>query len=147
MTVYEIANPSDAITIESDDGIAAGLAITMISNGQYCINDEHDKSPVPMFIFGGFEEWMKEKGLNLDTYVKENAVKMAEALESVLYGGFSDRKIFESATAKMSKENALKFREEWNESKRSSMNNIGLVCQNYAKRLRKIALPDKGGNK
>jgi len=138
--VFEISNPSDAMTIETDNEIAAGLAITMISSGQYCLTDEQDNTPVPMFIFGGLEDWLKKKGINnLDDYIEENAVKMAEALESVLYGDAQDRKTFECAISKMSKEDAVKFRTEWNENKRSSMNNIGLVCLKYAVKLRKLS--------
>ena len=138
--IFEIINPSDMITIESDEPIIAGLAITLISRGQYCINDEQGNSPVPLFIFGGFDNWLKEQKINdFDAWISKNALKIADALESVLYGDASDRKIFEAAVSKMSKEDAVKFRTEWNENKRSSMNNIGSVCQQYAEKLRKLA--------
>jgi hypothetical protein len=140
--ILEIINPSDAVTIDTDDPIAACLIIAIIFNGQYSLSDEQGESVTPIFMFGGFEHWLKENGItDTNGYIKENAAKMADILDSALYGDAADRKIFESAISKMSKEDAGKFRAEWNANRRSSMNNISLTCQKNADKLRN--LPDK----
>jgi hypothetical protein len=65
---------------------------------------------------------------------------MIKVLESVLYGGFDVRELFDKATANMTPEQSMQYRKEWNEKKRSSMTNIGKAYLAYAEKLRKLNL-------
>jgi len=137
--ILEIINPSDAITLETDDPIAAGVGIMLISRGAYGLKKEDGEIVFPLFIFGGAEDWLKKNGVpDLDKYIYSNNIKMADALDSVIYGGFSTRELVKSAMSKMKSEDAAAYLAEWNDRKRSSLNNIGKVCFAYAKKLRSL---------
>jgi hypothetical protein len=138
--ILEIQNPSDAITIETDDIVAAGVAIMIVGDGWYGLEDEKGEQVVPITALGTAEPWLKQNGVSdIEAYIKANRLKMATILESALYGDVSDRALFNAAVEKMSKENAHAFREEWNDKKRSSLNNIGAACLHYAKAFREMA--------
>jgi len=142
--ILEIINPSDKITLESDDAMAAGIAILLISKGMYGLVAEDGSTIFPILAFGGLDEFIKEKQItSIDDFIDKNKDAMIAALDSVLYGGISDRKLFDLATNVMSIEDKREFRVKWNEEKRSSMNNIGEVCLKYAEKLRKLAKKDQ----
>ena len=135
--ILEIMNPSDACTIESDDIVVAGLAIALISNGQYALDNEKGETVVPIFFLGGFKDWLKEHNVSdVDKYIDEKHTKMADVLASIVYGGFTDRQLFNLATKDMPPDKLLEYRKEWNDKKRSSLNDISTVCLRYADKLR-----------
>jgi len=137
--ILEIQNPSDAVTIETDDIVAAGVAIMIVGDGWYGLEDEEGKQVVPITALVGDGAWLKEKGItDIGGYIKANRLKMAEILESVLYGSAGDRGLFNAAIERMSKKDAQLYRNEWNGKKRSSMTNIGAMCLHYAEAFRKM---------
>jgi hypothetical protein len=137
--ILEIQNPSDAVTIETDDIAAAAVAIMLVGDGWYGLEDEEGEQVVPITALGSGEAWLKEKGItDVEGYMKANRVKLAEILESVLYGHARDRALFNAAIEKMSKEDAQVYREQWNDKKRSSLNDIGAACLHYAKAFREM---------
>jgi hypothetical protein len=138
--ILEILNPSDAVTIEADDIVAAGIAVMIVGDGWYGLENEEGEQVVPITALGGSESWLKDNGIpDIKSYIKENRLKMAEILESVLYGHARDRALFNAAVEKMSNEDARLYREQWDDKKRSSLNHIGAACLHYAKALREMA--------
>lgn len=137
--IYEIVNPSDAVTIKASDPLVAAVCTLLLAQGQYGLSDEHDNTILPVMIFGGIDEWLLEHKINdLDKFIDTHISEMIETLESVVYGSIDSRKLFDSAISKMSPYDASKYRIEWNDSNRTSLTNIGYVYQAYANKLRKL---------
>lgn len=137
--ILEIVNPSDAVTIEADDVTVAGVCTFLLSRGACGLKNEQGETVFPILMFGGFEDWLKENGItDLDMWITNHKDEMIKVLESVVYGNIGSRKLFQSAIEKMTSENAAKYREEWNDKKRSSMTNIGAAYLAYAKKLRAL---------
>lgn len=137
--ILEIINPSDEATIAADDIAAAGIAIMIVGDGWYGLKNEDGEQVVPITALGCEESWLRENGVsNIEAYIKANRLKMALILESVLYGSISDRVLFNAAVEKMSQEDARLYREQWNDKKRSSLNNIGAACLHYAQAFREM---------
>jgi hypothetical protein len=108
---YEIINPSDPYTIEHSDFLALAAACVLLGNGQYGLSPiDHDGEKVPLFIFGGFDQWWSKHSpdASIDKYIEANKLVIAEAMESV------------SLTS----------------GKRSSMNDIGGRAVRWAKNFR-----------
>ena len=136
--IYEIINPSDMVTIESDNLIPAGIACWMLSSG-YGLHDENGDTVWPIVIFGGQDEWLIDHDItDLGEYIKENAIEIANILESAMYVSIGERKSIKLAMEKMSEDKSREYLRELNEIKRTSMNNIGEVCLSLADRLKKI---------
>ncbi len=146
--ILEIQNPSDAVTINvvgkagvvtAEDITLAGVAIKLISSG-YGLENEQGETVVPITLFGTTEAWLKERGIDdIEKYIKANAGQLAAVLETVIYGKPSERALVESAIAKMSPDDAARYRRNWNDKRRSSLNDIGRACLETAKSLRKFA--------
>ena len=137
--LLEIINPSDKVTLEADDPIVASVCCLLLARGQHGLENEEGETILPLMIFGGLEEWLKKNGIDdLDDYIDNHMPEMIKVLESVLYGGFDTRELFNKAIEIMNNEEAMKYRKEWNEKKRSSMTNIGKAYLSYAEKLRKL---------
>jgi hypothetical protein len=135
--ILEIINPSDKVTLETDDPVVAGVCTLLLARGQYGLENENGETVLPILIFGGAEDWLKQNKIDdLDKYIDTHMPEMIKVLESVLYGGFDTRELFNKAISSMTPKEALKYRKEWNEKKRSSMTNIGKVYLAYADKLR-----------
>lgn len=125
--IFEIINPSDPYTLESDDLEIASVAVVVLGRGQYGMRqiDGDKKFEMPIFLFGGEDEWFKENfGDNAEVVIgrcfEGKKEQLAAALDSVRIGGIEDRN---------------KSKEE-HDKVRSSMNNIGKVAWKYAENLR-----------
>lgn len=134
-----LQNPSDAVTFVMDDPIVAGVAVLLLGNGAYGLETEDGSSVVPVMLFGGIDRWCKEKGINLDAFIPQNYVPMAEFLDSVCYGSVRDRQECDEACLRMSPDEAAKYRAARNDRRRSSMNNIGKAALQLASQMRKQA--------
>ena len=80
MDIREVINPHDKITIDCADEDAARLAVLVVGNGAYGI-----ENCLPLLLLGGSEEWAKNTfGKSLqewaDTVSEE---RLATALESM----------------------------------------------------------------
>jgi hypothetical protein len=143
--IYEIANPSDACTIEADDSVLAAIAVLILSNGAYGLYDEDGRTVLPIFAFSGPErliEWLKDHGIEdgkIDEFYAKNGDEMAKILESVAYGKIDDRKGITALTDKMSAADRLEALSKWNESRRSSVTDISAACLGLAKVFREKA--------
>jgi hypothetical protein len=134
--ILEIQNPSDEVTIETDDIVVAGVAMLLVGRGQYGLENEEGETVFPIMLFGGVDKWLEDNGIkDLHEYLQTNKDKLVKVLKSCVYGRIGSRQLFESAISKMTLTDALKYREEWNDKKRSSMNNIGKNCLYYAEKM------------
>ena len=137
--ILEIINPSDAVTIEADDIVAAGLCTILICSGKCGLENENGESVMPIFLFGGANDWLKEKGVtDIDTYISANYSKMVDVCDSLVYGSISQRGLFKTAISHMKPEEIPAFKAAWNDIKRSSLNDFGKAFYAYATKLRKL---------
>jgi len=145
--IYKIINPSDALTLEADvaDEALAGLAIIILSKGNYGLTDANDVTVCPIFAFSCPErlvEWLGDRNISngsADEFILANGDKLATILESVVYGNVSDRRLLVSAMAAMEPAVAAQYLAEWNDTKRSSMTNIRAKALELASHLRQRA--------
>ena len=115
---FEIANPSDPYTMEADDLQVAAVACCLLGNGKYGLTglDGDAGQDVPVFLFGGHDEWFVSKfGMSYEDTathaLNHRNDALARAFESVTLG-----------------------REE-----RSSMNDIGGKARDIAQAIRRKA--------
>lgn len=143
--LYEIINPSDPYTMETDDREAASLACLLLGSGRYALRSiGGDGWSTPLFIFGGSEEWWaKEFGYPLTEAVERvGRERIATALETVLIGDADDRTRMTDAMSFIddpAKRQA--FRDQQHDRARTSINNIGGRAYRMADSLRAAATP------
>ena len=157
--LYEIINPSDAYTIEAASLDVAFVACVFLGRGLYSfqpidVGEDADGEPevtkvaaeeIPLFLFGGTEEWCKQH-LNesfesvVDRVTKDKATELAACFESCLIGKATDRDTY-LAGLKLIEDphNREEWRRRWHDKRRSSMNDIGGRAYLMAKRLREGA--------
>jgi hypothetical protein len=71
--LWEISNPSDAYTMEAPSLQIAACAVFMLGRGCFGATCEESDLRVPIFIFGGAEDWAKENGMpDLGDYITEH---------------------------------------------------------------------------
>jgi hypothetical protein len=139
---YEIVNPSDACTLEAEDSLLASVVVIILSEGAYGLYDEDDRTVLPIFRFSKPEsllKWLHENGIDsnkMDEFYAKNGEEMAKILESIVYGKIADRKSIVALTEKMSPADRLDALAKWNDSKRSSMNDIAKGARELAKVFR-----------
>lgn len=143
-TIVELINPSDAITFEMDDAMdnlaIAGVAIILLGQGAYGLEDMEGKTVVPLMLFGGVEKWLEARGIaSMKFFVETNAEKIAAFLETICYGSAEEREAVEVACGRMTPEKAEEHRAWWNDKKRSSLNDIGKNALALANALRNKA--------
>lgn len=137
---YELINPSDPYTFIAENKEIAALVVFSLST-MYGAVSQDGKEEIPLFMFGGAQEWyINEFGRNPDDGLEANQKEVAFALSSFMYGHFEDRRRYEAAlnaiTDEVKKE---QFIAEWQDS-RSSITDIGT----YAHQLGKSLIKKKG---
>jgi hypothetical protein len=135
MPVYEIINPSDAYTIRGELRHAA-IATLFLGDGKYGLTDADGNQAMPLFVLGGLEAWLVEKGIAPDTFTPGDWAAVADAADSVLIGGFRDRADAEAATSRMTPGDAAAYLAERQDRRRSSMNDIGASAKSLAAKIR-----------
>ena len=139
-TLWDLSNPSDPITFYGEDLEIVALAVVMVGDGQYGADTipESEKC-VPIFLFGGCREWWlknfnKEPQESLE---KADKCAIAEILDSFLVGSNSNRAGYELVISKLNNdEDKLKWRDEYHDKTRSSMNDICSHAWKTAAKLR-----------
>lgn len=133
MTVYEVINPSDAVTFEADDPRIAILAGAFVGDGRYGVRDDKGNDPgLPLFLFGGCGDWLESEGLLAFARTPEGGAKLAAALDSFVCCSIANRKAIRAAVG-----NDPEAMARFNEEKRTSMNNICGRARKIAATLRK----------
>lgn len=86
---YEISNPSDKAFIESDDFETVCIATCILGHGYYGLKDLESITKMPIFIFGGSDEFFKENFKKSFEECLESAdkIKLADAFESIHLAG------------------------------------------------------------
>lgn len=133
---YELMNPSDPYTFLAKDREVAALTVFCIST-LYGAKPKEGDEDIPIFIFGGSCEWYKNKfGRNPDEGLEERKQDVADALESMMYGGFEDRRRYEAALNAITDSGKKEeFKTVWQDG-RSSLNDIGTYAHMLAKKIR-----------
>lgn len=142
--IYEIINPSDAVTIEADDEMVACVATLLIGEGKMGLMRYPDgESVLPLFMFDGFEEWQQAHGLDLASFLVERRGEIADCLASAVCCQASERaavvKAIEAAGGDI--QEALRV---YNDEKRSSLNDICDYAHSRAAQLRAADAEQEG---
>jgi hypothetical protein len=132
--IYEIINPSDKYTMESNDKAAACAACLFLGEGKYALSDMDGNRVLPILAFGNADpnEVMQDTcGITLTETVATKKPAIAAALRSVMIGDPSFRTLWKDA----SEETKAKYLDE----NRSSMNNIAKRAQQLADHFTDVA--------
>lgn len=136
--IYEVINPSDPVTFTADDDNVAAIAVLVLGKGAFGCIKEGGTRVLPVLHFGGFNEWhaefTKAQDCTLNTYIRKNRARLADVLETTAVCGIDDRKALDAAIgdgpAKAGERAAAL--ERWNETKRTSLNNICAAARKLA---------------
>ncbi|KKL99340.1 hypothetical protein LCGC14_1815420 [marine sediment metagenome] len=128
--IYDIINPSDAVTLEADDVVVAQAACLLLGEGQYALTNSEGEEVLPLCVFGGqFEKWAKEQNFNLVDILKNHRAEVTTCLRSVMCCSISDRAAIVAAVGDDPEALAR-----YNDTKRSSLNDICGLAFSLAKR-------------
>ena len=110
---------------------------------QYGATPKNGDENVPVFLFIDAEEWYKDNfGKSIEEGLKTNREKVADALFSMLYGGFEERETYETALESITdKEKEADFKKKWHD-RHSSMNDIGSYAHKMAEILKSKSWKD-----
>lgn len=137
--LYDIINPSDSMTFRAPDLQVAALSMFLLSEGKFGADCREDGGEnVPIFALGGAQAWWDSKfDEPIDAAIIRRAGEVADALDSLVYGDWSTRSIFERELATIGGDEARQdFIHEWNDENRSSTNEIGAAASGIADQLR-----------
>ena len=154
--IYEIINPSDPYTIKGSDEALVCVATFYLGDGAWGLRElDKDGSDVegdmtlPIFRFGGdWKSWFLDthKIADVEGYIKKNAGKLADCLETVLIGSPRARTALEAMLAAISDEKERKkAHDAYADKMRSSLNDIGSCAQDCVKLFRKMENAKVGG--
>lgn len=134
---YELINPSDPYTFIAADYETAVLTVFCLGP-TYGARPKDNGEDVPIFLFGGAAEWYTEKfGRSPDDGLDEKGQAVADALASMMYGHFEDRRRYELALSAIDDpEKKARFINDWQDG-HSSLNDIGGAAHRLAEHIRK----------
>lgn len=129
MKLYEIINPSDAMTMYAPTPVLAGVAVALLGNGKLGV----EGSP----ILFGWDEWLKKNGIeDLSAWVKDHANEVGAALRSVALGSVNDRADYDAALAAIDRpEWRASFIAGRNDRRRSSLSDWETWAHQLADRI------------
>lgn len=136
---YELYNPSDPYTFIAADKEVAALAVGHLSLAFGAgTKDEAEENRVPIFLFGGFDEWYQEEFDRTPTEdMAARKKEVGDALASFMLGRFEDRARYNAALEAIDDPaKAEAFKEKW-QDRRTSLKNIGGVAHSIGKKLLK----------
>src|ERR1022692_1793104 len=129
----EIINPSDPYTLRCENFVAAAAAICVLGSGNMGLESQDHKHRTPILF--GWDAWLEENGVG-NGYVVEHRLEIADILDSVMIGSYADRADAEAMLELIPEDKRSEWLEGRHDRHRSSMNNIGKVCQQWAAKLR-----------
>lgn len=147
--IFEVINPSDKYTIETDSWDVACLACLILGKGQYALEEIGGKYYMPFFIMGGLEEWIEDEfDVDLMQFMKNTKKKQAEIIDCLNSIVIGDRDAYTRGLESLSGEDAAQnaFKTAWRDSHRSSLNDIGTYAKNYAAKMREIMESNNGSD-
>ena len=126
--IWEVVNPSDACSIEAPNLEVAACAIVALGEGRYGGTSwpEDPALGVPIFLFGGHDEWFTAHfGADFQTCLERNKAAAGLALGTLLYGKPAQRARWTQALACVSDPAERELaKAALMDVERSSMNNI-----------------------
>ena len=132
--LFEIINPSDKYTIETDDWQVACVANLVVGRGQLALEEIDGDHHMPLFLFGGLEEWTQEEfSRDLESLMDVDQQALANCLDSIVIGNRSN---YVLGLGDKTGEEAEAFWEKWHDNNRSSTYDIGSYAKKYAAKLR-----------
>ncbi|MDM1021638.1 hypothetical protein QSV37_15195 [Acinetobacter sp. VNK23] len=142
--IFEIINPSDKCTLEAFDHEVASVACCLIGSGQYALKGLDTDLEVPLFLFGGHDEWFTEKfGRTFEEsidFCKNNKLDaLITCLNSTLIGGAESRASFNKGMDLI--DDPVKkeeWRKHWLDQRRTSLNNICASAWSYARHFEEL---------
>lgn len=146
--LYKIINMSDPYTIEANSLDVAVIACVLLGAGQYAFEPLEDGgTKIPMFAFGGVDEWCKEQfGKSLqelnDAVMQDKIAELGDCFDSCLIGNRSERELFFDAIKPLTDpKERHDYWYKYHDKRRSSMNDIGGRAKAFAKRMRDKSAP------
>lgn len=138
--IYEIINPSDAYTLDTDNLAAACIVTLTLGNGAYGLTDKDGELVLPIFIGSDPEKWLIEKfGKGFTELLNDIPPSaLADVFDSVVIGGHGARQDYLEALSLI--DDATKkelWRDKWHDRRRSSLNDIGKRARSLAEGLRR----------
>ncbi len=128
--IYDIVNPSDDVTLETDDLDVARAVCIFLGGGKYGLNDEDGNEVMPLLFLGGFDEFCEATGFDYPSTVRNRRAKFIACLRSAMCCRVSERKAIRAAVG--DDQNALA---RYNDEKRSSVNDICGYAHGVARQL------------
>lgn len=139
MMEYNLINPSDPYTFLAEDFETAAIVV-MLAGGTYGAKAKEGGDEVPLFFLGGREyalSWYDEhfhRTPQEGYEAKKSAV--ADALLSMMFGGFEDRRRYEAALSAITDDEKRKeFVASWQDGI-SSLNDIGTWAHNLGAKIK-----------
>ena len=137
--IYDLCNPSDPVTFDAPSTEAALCATALVGEGHYSADPvEGDAIRIPIFMLGGFDEWMAANmnGANLGDLIEANRDSVIQTLRSFVTGSVADRKMFDLSMSHIQNHaDRVEFARKWDDMKRSSMNAIARTAHDIAERM------------
>lgn len=139
--LFNILNPSDPYTMRAVDLEIAAVAICLLGEGKYGLEEiGGDRSgQVPMFLKDGHDEWFTKQfgrdfSATVNHVVETRYEELVKALHSVFIGTPADKMKFDDLAAKCpDDEAAAELLLKTHDEKRTSMNDIGRRAWNLAR--------------
>lgn len=134
---YELINPSDPYTFLVENEETAALTVFLLSTMYGATPQDNSKMNIPVFMLGGSKEWYEENFHRTpDEGLEANRENVIRSLESMMYGGFDDREMYQAALDAIDNpEKKKNFIEKW-QDRHGSMNDIGTYAHRLAEKMR-----------
>lgn len=113
---FDLINPSDAYHFDADDLETAAVMVCVLGNGKYGAKQLGGDAGVPVFLFGGHDEWFTK---NFSRTFEESADHVMANKRQALADCFASVRL--------------------SGGRRSSINDIGGAAHNIARKLRESA--------
>lgn len=146
MSYWEVINPSDQVVFEAGELEIAAITTILLGSGSYGAEEQVENGrKVPLFLFegaAGLDAWCdQEFGKTweqlIENVVNERSEELENALRSLVYGGAAEARQLNETWAQLPPEEARVARARWNDTRRSSLNNIGARAEQIADNVRK----------
>lgn len=125
-SIWEISNPSDPVTVKGADLAAVAIATFMLGQGKYGAHELDGERQVPIFLFGGSEEWCSATfGMSVEQLLDNtDRSAIADVLASAVIGEPSLRKGYDLVASQLYGDELSAWREQYHGEHCSSTNDI-----------------------
>jgi len=134
--IHKIMNSGSEYTIEGDNYGVLSAAIFLLGKGNLGTDSIDTEFKVPITIVmekSSGREWFKEKfNVDLDNFIEQNKIDIADSLTTVLYGSCEDRDVFFKNLDKIQKVDKYKTETYINNYfKKDTMNGTSLMYEAF----------------